>query len=124
MAALAEFKSHPDFTQLASAFKRVGNIVKGGVPGEVNRGYFREPIETELYERVEAVGKTSREKLGAGKYLEALTEISTLREPVDRFFDDVMVMAEDESLRMNRLALLTSISRLFNNIADFSKVST
>ena len=124
IAALTEFKSHPDFLQLAVAFKRVSNIIKGMVSGEVVEEYFQEPIETELYDCIESVGKTARERLGEGKYLQALTEISTLREPVDRFFNDVMVMAEDERLRNNRLALLSSISRLFNNIADFSRIAT
>ncbi|MGD0845601.1 MAG: glycine--tRNA ligase subunit beta [Geobacteraceae bacterium] len=124
IAALTEFKSHSDFLQLAVAFKRVSNIIKGGVSCEVERAHFQEPIETELYDCIESVGKTAREKLGAGKYLQALAEISTLREPVDRFFNDVMVMAEDERLRNNRLALLRSISRLFNNIADFSRIAT
>ncbi|HEX2769534.1 MAG TPA: glycine--tRNA ligase subunit beta, partial [Geobacteraceae bacterium] len=123
IAALTEFKSHPDFLQLAVAFKRVSNIIKGGVSCEVVKEYFQEPIETELYDCIESVGKTAREKLGEGKYLQALTEIATLREPVDRFFDDVMVMAEDERLRNNRLALLSSISRLLNNIADFSRIA-
>lgn len=124
IAALTEFKSHPDFQQLAVAFKRVSNIIKVVVSGEIVTEYFQEPIETELFECIESVGKTVREKLGAGKYLQALTDISTLREPVDRFFNDVLVMAEDERLKTNRLALLTAISRLFNNIADFSKIST
>ena len=110
--------------QLAVAFKRVSNIIKGGVSCEVVRAHFREPIEEELYACIESISKTTQEKLDAGMYLKALTEISTLRGPVDRFFNDVMVMTEDEQLRNNRLALLGSISALFKNIADFSKIST
>jgi glycyl-tRNA synthetase beta chain len=124
IAALTQFKSHPDFVQLAVAIKRVSNIIKGGVSCEVVKTLFQEPIETELYQNIEAVGKTAGDKLVAGMYLDALVEISTLREPVDRFFNDVMVMADDEALRNNRLALLSSISELLKNIADFSKIST
>jgi len=124
IAALAEFKSRPDFEQLAVAFKRVSNIIKGVVSGEVVKEYFQEPIESELHDKTESVGRKARERLAAGRYLDALTEISNLREPVDRFFNDVMVMTDDEKLRNNRLALLCSISRIFRNIADFSRIST
>jgi glycyl-tRNA synthetase beta chain len=124
IAALAEFKLHPDFEQLAVAFKRVSNIIKGCVSGEIVRNYFQEPIENELHDRIQAMEETARDKLAGKKYLEALAEIATLREPVDRFFNDVMVMTDDERLRNNRLALLSSISSLLNNIADFSKIST
>jgi glycyl-tRNA synthetase beta chain len=124
MDALTEFRSRADFEQLAVAFKRVSNIIKGAEVGEVVTAHFREPVESELFECMDAVNKKTMEKLDAGRYLEALTEISNLREPVDRFFNDVMVMADDENLRKNRLALLCSISRIFNKIADFSRIST
>ena len=124
IAALAEFKSRPDFEQLAVAFKRVSNIIKGVVSGDVVKESFQEPIESELYEKTEEVGRKTLEKLAAGSYLDALTEISNLREPVDRFFNDVMVMTDDEKLRKNRLSLLSSIARIFSNIADFSRIST
>jgi glycyl-tRNA synthetase beta chain len=124
MAALAEFKSRPDFEQLAVAFKRVSNIIKEAASGEVVKEHFREPIEAELHETTEAVGRKALERLAAGNYLDALTEIANLREPVDRFFNEVMVMTDDEKLRRNRLALLCSISMIFSNIADFSKIST
>jgi glycyl-tRNA synthetase beta chain len=124
IAALAEFKSHPDFEQLAVAFKRVSNIIKGCVSGEVVEDYFQELIEKELHDRIQALEETACDKMAGKKYLEALTEIATLKEPVDRFFNDVMVMTDDEKLRNNRLALLSSISALLKNIADFSKIST
>lgn len=56
-------------------------------------------------------------------YVSALAEIATFRDPVDLFFDKVMVMAEDERVRNNRLALLTGIARLFARIADFARLS-
>jgi glycyl-tRNA synthetase beta chain len=124
MAALAEFKTRPDFEQLVVAFKRVSNIIKEAVCGEVAKEHFKETIEAQLHEAAEAVGRKALEKLAEGSYLDALTEISNLREPVDGFFNEVMVMTDDENLRNNRLALLCSIARIFSNIADFSKIST
>ena len=106
MEALTEFRSRPDFEQLAVAFKRVSNIIKGAEVGEVVKSHFREPAESELFESIDTVSKKTMGKLDAGRYLEALAEISNLREPVDRFFNDVMVMADDEKLRKNRIALL------------------
>ena len=62
-------------------------------------------------------------KIAQGAWLEALTGIATLRAPVDIFFDKVMVMAEDERVRNNRLALLTAIARMFGRIADFARIA-
>jgi glycyl-tRNA synthetase beta chain len=61
--------------------------------------------------------------ISSGQWQDALTEIATLRGPVDGFFDKVMVMAEDQKVRTNRLALLTIIARLFGKIADFSRIA-
>jgi glycyl-tRNA synthetase beta chain len=61
--------------------------------------------------------------VASGAWLDALTEIATLRGPVDRFFDKVMVMAEEPQIRTNRLALLTVIARMFGKIADFSRIA-
>lgn len=123
MAALAEFRERPDFDPLAVAFKRVCNIVKEGADIPVETGLFREDAERELFRAFDAVASTAREKIGGKDYLAALTEIAGLKGPVDAFFDGVMVMAEDEQVRNNRLALLTGIARLFGGIADFSKIS-
>ena len=123
MAALAEFRERPDFDPLAVAFKRVCNIVKEGADIPVEAGLFREDAERELFRAFDAVASTAREKIGGKDYLAALTEIAGLKGPVDAFFDGVMVMAEDEQVRNNRLALLTGIARLFGGIADFSKIS-
>ncbi len=56
-------------------------------------------------------------------YAEALNELADLREPVDRYFDDVMVMADDEAVRQNRLALLAELRALFLDVADISRLS-
>lgn len=121
--ALSEFRKRPDFEPLAVAFKRVCNIVKGGVDLQVDEGLFQIEAEKDLYASwLEVSGKVG--KLTAERdYLGALAEIAALKGPVDAFFDNVMVMADDERIRNNRLALLTGISRLFGAIADFGRVS-
>ncbi|RII26527.1 MAG: glycine--tRNA ligase subunit beta [Geobacter sp.] len=123
IAALAQFKDHPDFEPLAGAFKRVGNIIKGGTDAPVDPALFQDEAEKALYEAFQAVNSDVTAKTAAGDYLEALTGIATLRTPVDTFFDKVMVMADDERVRTNRLALLTAIARMFGRIADFSRIA-
>ncbi len=123
ISALAEFKSHPDFEPLAGAFKRVGNIIKEGNDAPVNPALFQDPAETCLYEAFLSAKNTVDARITSGEWLDALTEIATLRGPVDTFFEKVMVMAEDRGVRENRLALLTGIARMFEKIADFSKIA-
>ncbi|MGH9389386.1 MAG: DALR anticodon-binding domain-containing protein, partial [Vicinamibacteria bacterium] len=64
----------------------------------------------------------AEELIAKGRYRDALQELSTLREPVDRFFDEVLVMAEDQKLRENRLALLKRLQSLFSRVADLSQL--
>jgi len=123
IAALAEFETRSDFEPLAVAFKRVGNIIKDGTDAPVDPALFEDPAEGALYEAFSTVKASVEARVAAGSWLDALTEIATLRGPVDAFFDRVMVMAEDPRVRTNRLALLTAIARMFNRIADFSKIA-
>ena len=123
VAALAEFKTHPDFEALAVGFKRAANIVKEGVDSPVDPALFTDPAEGQLCEAFAGVKSSVEEKVAGHAYLDALTEIATLRGPIDTFFEKVMVMAEDEKVRANRLALLTGIARLFGQLADFARLS-
>ncbi len=123
IAALAEFETHSDFEPLAVAFKRVGNIIKDGTDAPVDPALFEDAAEKELYEAFSTVRSSVETRVASGSWLDALTEIATLRGPVDAFFDRVMVMAEDQRVRTNRLALLTAIARMFGKIADFSKIA-
>lgn len=121
--ALAGFRNRDDFGPLAVAFKRVCNIVKDGVDAPVSAELFQEEAEGGLHQALNQVtGKVSG-ALEKADYLAALTEIATLKPAVDLFFEKVMVMAEDERVRQNRLALLTAIARLFGRLADFSRLS-
>ena len=123
VTALTAFRQREDYQALTAAFKRVCNIVKEGVDAPVDPALFQDEAEHTLYKafleaKIKAEDKTSRQA-----YLEALAEIAAIKWAVDGFFDAVMVMAEDERIRTNRLALLTAISRLFERIADFGKLS-
>jgi glycyl-tRNA synthetase beta chain len=121
--ALAEFRKREDFAPLAVAFKRVCNIVKEGVDTKVSADLFQDAAEGALNDALTQVAGKVDSALKSGDYLAALTEIATLKSAVDLFFDKVMVMAEDERVRQNRLALLTGIARLFASLADFARLS-
>ncbi|MCK5543849.1 MAG: glycine--tRNA ligase subunit beta [Desulfobulbaceae bacterium] len=122
--ALMSISSQPAFTLLAGSFKRVMNIIKDHDDTSVDRGLLTETAEQSLYETYLAVADESEPLLEEKKYDQALETILKMKEPVDTFFDDVMVMSEDLRIRNNRLSLLTAISRLFLKIGDFSKMYT
>lgn len=121
--ALEELKKKGEFEPLAAAFKRLTNIIKGGVDQPVDKALFEGPYEDSLYTAFLQVGGKVEEFTAKGDYVSALQTITPLRDYVDAFFDGVMVMAEDEKVRNNRLALLTSIAGLFKGIADFTKIA-
>jgi glycyl-tRNA synthetase beta chain len=121
--ALAALKGAADFEPLAVAFKRVGNIIKGGVDAAVQPELFETDCERTLASAVEATRQTVAGQVSKGDYSAALQTIAGLREPVDAFFDGVMVMAEDDKIKTNRLALLTQVAALFADIADFTRIS-
>ena len=123
IAALAEFKSHPDFEPLAVAFKRIGNIIKEGTDAVVDPTLFQDDAEVVLYQAFQDTTLRAGAAIEQGAWLEALTRIAGLRGPVDGFFDKVMVMAEDSQVRTNRLALLTLIDRMLGRIADISRIA-
>jgi glycyl-tRNA synthetase beta chain len=134
--ALEVMKAKPDFELLAIAFKRVVNIIKqaeqrGDIAPEPQRNtiilqtrLFQQAEERALNAAFEKVKKEISEDLNRGAFEEALLTVATLKEPVDAFFDRVMVLTEDERLKKNRLALLREIADLFSMFADFSKIST
>ncbi|MGM0416193.1 MAG: glycine--tRNA ligase subunit beta [Thermodesulfobacteriota bacterium] len=121
--ALNTLKNQDDFEPLAATFKRVGNIISGGVEAQVNPELFESQSETNLHAALNKVRTHVDTAMQEGKYLEALHAIATLRPAVDSFFDDVMVMAKDEQVKTNRLALLTEVSSLFSGLADFSRLA-
>ncbi len=116
-------KGRADFEPLAVAFKRVGNIIKGGLDQSVDTALFAADCEKALFADLQQVKGKVADLVVRRDYLTALEAIASLRAPVDAFFDGVMVMDKDESIKNNRLALLTSIAGLFSGIADFSRIS-
>jgi glycyl-tRNA synthetase beta chain len=122
--AMEDFKGHPDYEPLAVAFKRVVNILKGFEGGSVDMARFQEAEEENLHKAFLNISEKAGSFIDDEKYKEALSEMARLRKPVDAFFDTVLVMAEDETVRFNRLSLLEELKTLFYGIADFSKIVT
>lgn len=125
--SLEKLKGATDFEALAAAFKRVANIMKksGQEAGDtVDPGLFEDPAEKNLFNVVGEVKKQVGDCLEDGRFDTALVKIASLRGPVDAFFDEVLVMAEDQTIRRNRLALLGTIAALFGLFADFTKIAT
>ena len=121
--ALAALKGAADFEPLAVAFKRVGNIIKGGVDNEVRTELFEADCERALADAIRSARQAVADQVAGKDYAAALQTIARLREPVDAFFDGVMVMAEDDEIKANRLALLTQVAALFADIADFTRIA-
>ncbi|TDR73577.1 glycine--tRNA ligase subunit beta [Paludibacterium purpuratum] len=122
LAAVAEFKRLPEAATLAAANKRVKNLLKktSGDNGEVDPALLQHDAEQALLAALEALSPTVEALFAAHDFAAALAALSSLKEPVDAFFDGVMVMDEDMAIRRNRLALLTRLATLFNRVADIS----
>jgi glycyl-tRNA synthetase beta chain len=123
--ALEKLKAKPDFEPLAIAFKRVVNIIKQAAPVhvvDIDESLFQHECESNLYAAYRKVKEEVSDNLDNGFFERALLDIASLRDPIDAFFDGVMVMAEDEAVRGNRLSQLQSIADLFALFADFSKI--
>ncbi len=86
----------------------------------VQRALLGEPAEQELYHRFLQIEPALEQALQQRRYRSCFEHLGLLKKPVDRFFDEVMVMVEDEQLRRNRLNLLASVKELFNRLADFA----
>jgi glycyl-tRNA synthetase beta chain len=124
--ALREFQSHEAALALAAANKRIGNILKKQeMPaGEVDPALLQEAAERELFDQLGQRRDAAAAEFSAGNYLQGLELLAELRPAVDRFFDDVMVMVEDEGVKNNRLALLDQLLQSFRLVADFSRIQS
>lgn len=124
LEALSELSKDPDFEALMVTFKRVVNIIPPGFDTyEVDESLFEKKEERELFEAVKEIENKVKELVDKGEYLQALRLIASLKEKVDNFFDNVLVMDKDEAKRKNRLAILNRIASLFKRIADLKKVA-
>ncbi len=127
LAAVRTFAALPEAISLAAANKRVGNILKkveGDIPTRVDADLLREPAEQALYQALTGISPGTNEAFSAGDYTASLQILAALKSPVDAFFDNVMVNADDESLRNNRLALLAHLHQAMNRVADLSKLAS
>jgi glycyl-tRNA synthetase beta chain len=125
LAAVRAFAALPEAQSLAAANKRVGNILRksdAGAPGAIDAALLCEPAERALAAAIDAVRPEADRLYEAGVYTESLQRLAALREPVDAFFDHVMVNADDAALRANRLALLASLHAAMNRVADLSRL--
>ena len=121
--AVSHFRELDAAESLAAANKRVGNILakfSGELPTTVDNSLLVETAEKDLAANVETMVAALAPIFARGDYQQALTELALLREPVDAFFDNVMVMADDEQLKVNRLALLNLLRNQFLQVADIS----
>ncbi len=121
--AVNRFRTLPEAEALAAANKRVSNLLnKAGelTSTEVDSALLQESAERELYAQISRVQQQVEPLFAEGDYIPAFEALAKLRAPVDSFFDDVMVMAEDDSVRNNRLALLAQLRGLFLYGADIS----
>lgn len=120
--AVTAFRARPEAAALAAANKRVANILSklnGQMPKEVNEAVLQQDEEKTLFA---ALQKAIANSADSPDYAAQLTALATLREPVDAFFDKVMVMADEPALRDNRLAMLAQLRDLFLNVADISEL--
>jgi glycyl-tRNA synthetase beta chain len=123
--ALAEIKARPDFLPLAVAFKRVANIQEkagGSATASVDKALLRDEAEKRLLAEVERVESEAAVMREHRNYPAVLKNVATLEPAVARFFDDVLVMAEEPALRANRLGLMRRVASLFADLADFRKI--
>ncbi|NKJ50898.1 glycine--tRNA ligase subunit beta [Burkholderia sp. SG-MS1] len=124
--AVREFAALSEAASLAAANKRISNILKkseGGASSGVQAALLVEAAEKALHAQLEQVAPRVQTQLAARDYTGALTALAALREPVDTFFNDVMVNAEDPALRANRLALLGALHQQMNCVADISRLA-
>jgi glycyl-tRNA synthetase beta chain len=126
LAAVRAFAGLPEAASLAAANKRIGNILKkaeGEVEAKVNTALLQEAAEQALFEALGTVQPEADRLFAQGDLAGSLKALAALKTPVDAFFDDVMVNAEDAQLRANRLGLLKTLHEAMNRVADLSRLA-
>ncbi|MEZ0288089.1 MAG: glycine--tRNA ligase subunit beta, partial [Methylophilus sp.] len=127
LAAVQAFANLPEAPALAAANKRVSNILKkveGVVTAEVNASLLQEPAEKALHQALANTKPKADQLFETGDYAASLQALAALKAPVDTFFEDVMVNAEDAALKANRLGLLATLHQAMNRVADLSKLAS
>jgi len=125
--ACRAFRLLPEAESLAAANKRISNILKKtdqDIPAQVDTARLSDDAEKQLAAELEKMNTAVVPLMDAGDYTPALTQLAALRNSVDTFFDQVMVMVDDDALRANRLALLQNLAGLFLRVADLSRLQS
>lgn len=122
-AALTRFRERDEFKQLVTGQKRVANILKGFEPeGSLDESMLTETEEMDLLSSTKEIEGEIQQSIENHEYEKTLELLLSLRGPIDQFFDQVLVMAEDSKVRSNRLALVEYVAGRFSQLADFSKI--
>jgi glycyl-tRNA synthetase beta chain len=126
LGAVRSFAALPEAAALASANKRIGNILKKApeVDPHVSEVLLRESAEIDLYAAMKTLVPQAGAQFDGGDYTTSLQTLAALRETVDAFFEEVMVNAEEMDLRLNRLGLLKSLHHAMNRVADLAKLAS
>ncbi len=126
LTAVRAFATLPEASALAAANKRIGNVLKkaGEVDAHVNTALFSEDAEHALYSIMQKLLPESEAQFHAGDYTGSLQTLAVLRSPVDAYFDDVMVNAEQQDVRLNRQGLLKCLHLAMNRVADLSALAS
>ena len=122
-SVLKDLRSETDFQDLLVAFHRAYNISQKHNHTEVNETLFQHSVETDLNNVFISVKEKVEKGVKERDFHSAIMNMTQLKQPVDNFFEGVMVMAEDEDIRENRLSLLKNIVNLVFSVADLSKIS-
>jgi glycyl-tRNA synthetase beta chain len=121
---IQEFKNLEEFNNVMTVFKRVGKIIPENFEINFDESLLQNEEEKTLFEKYKELNLKVNNLIKQKNYKEALKELLTIKPYIDNFFDNVMVMVEDEKLKNNRLSLLKMVNEMFKNIADFTKITT
>lgn len=119
---LEEVKGTDNFKKLLTSFTRANNLAKKADIAVIDEEYLVEEVEKELYEKLLETKEAVSKAIAAGDFSQALASVALLEESINNFFEGVMVMVEDEKIKVNRLALLLNITKLVEPIADLTKI--
>lgn len=122
LKVLSEIKSLPDYDKIITVFKRIANIVPEEFENQPDEKLFEKPQEKELFNQINQIKDNFETAIKEKNYSIAINYLLSLKPYIDSFFDNVMVMVDDESIRKNRLALLSQINSMFKKLADFTKI--
>ena len=124
--AVTAFRKLPEADSLSAANKRIANILKNitKINNQIDKSLLKEAAEKSLYQTLQSLQKTVKPLFAQREYQKALFELASLRESVDQFFDDVMVMVDDEALKNNRIAILGNLRAMFLQVADLSRLQS